>query len=106
MLCSYTAKPNRMYKQVADNEFYLMNFICIVSELCSGCLFKKGTGFNPYPGDCSRYVKCWVNGKNQVMGAIMTCPFGQFWDSQAMACRPSMNVWCPSGIIFINKTMF
>ncbi|KAJ8311317.1 hypothetical protein KUTeg_011129 [Tegillarca granosa] len=68
------------------------------TELCSGCLFEKGTGFNPYPGDCSRYVKCWVNGKNQVMGAIMTCPFGQFWDSQAMACRPSMNVWCPSDL--------
>nr|AKV63167.1 P,N-U1 [Pinctada fucata] len=57
-----------------------------------------GVGFNPYPGDCSKYVQCWID-MGQVRGMVKQCPFGQFWDSKAITCRPSMNVDCPQGLI-------
>ncbi|KAK3083273.1 hypothetical protein FSP39_018154 [Pinctada imbricata] len=64
------------------------------TSLCSGCLYDRGVGFNPYPGDCSKYVQCWID-MGQVRGMVKQCPFGQFWDSKAITCRPSMNVDCP-----------
>nr|BAK86420.1 BMSP [Mytilus galloprovincialis] len=67
------------------------------TELCSGCLIDKGIGFNPYPGDCTKYVQCWRD-NNRVMGAIKSCPFGQFWDRVAMACQPSLSVQCPADV--------
>ena len=72
--------------------FYYQFFV----DLCSGCLIDQGTGFNPYPGDCTKYVQCWRD-NNRVMGTIKSCPFGQFWDRDALACRPALSVHCPAG---------
>ena len=64
--------------------------------LCDGCLIDSGVGFNPYPGDCTKYVQCWKEG-DTVRALIRSCPFGQFWDADAITCRPSFLVNCTAG---------
>ncbi|KAL3856121.1 hypothetical protein ACJMK2_015314 [Sinanodonta woodiana] len=61
--------------------------------LCDGCLIDNGVGFNPFPGDCTKFVQCWKEG-NTVQAVVRSCPFGQFWDADAITCRPSFLVTC------------
>ncbi|KAH3753954.1 hypothetical protein DPMN_188609 [Dreissena polymorpha] len=63
------------------------------SDLCAGCLIDSGTGYNPVAGDCTRYVQCWRDGPH-IRALVRSCPFGQFWDADAITCRPSFLVRC------------
>ncbi|XP_053385627.1 probable chitinase 10 isoform X3 [Mercenaria mercenaria] len=61
--------------------------------LCDRNLTDKGVGFNPYPGDCTKFVQCWKQGET-IMSLVQSCPPGLFWDSELITCRSSFLVQC------------
>ncbi|XP_067687681.1 mucin-19-like isoform X2 [Haliotis asinina] len=65
----------------------------IMPELCTGCIIDNGIGYNPYPEDCSKYVQCFREGR-RFRALVRPCPFGQYWDTKAISCRPSELVSC------------
>lgn len=64
--------------------------------LCAGCLYDRGTGYNFFPGDCSKFVQCWEN-NGYVHGVVKQCPFGEFWKQEELKCVPSIHVHCTMG---------
>ena len=80
------------------NLYFRLNMTSffIFLGLCDGCLIDQGVGFNPYPGDCTKFVQCWKQG-DTIMSLVRSCPFGQFWDADAITCRPSFLVLCTAG---------
>ncbi|XP_062590013.1 uncharacterized protein LOC134251619 isoform X2 [Saccostrea cucullata] len=63
------------------------------TSLCAGCLYDKGTGYNFFPGDCSKFVQCWED-NGYVHGVVKDCPFGEFWEQNELKCKPSIHVHC------------
>ncbi|XP_052673852.1 uncharacterized protein LOC128155962 isoform X3 [Crassostrea angulata] len=63
------------------------------TSLCAGCLYDRGTGYNFFPGDCSKFVQCWEN-NGYVHGVVKQCPFGEFWKQEELKCVPSIHVHC------------
>ncbi|ESP00775.1 hypothetical protein LOTGIDRAFT_173138 [Lottia gigantea] len=61
--------------------------------LCDGRVMDKGIGYNAYPEDCTKYVQCFQQG-NTYRSVIRPCPFGTFWDQNAVTCSNAANVIC------------
>lgn len=79
-------------------EYYLSkSWFIHIQGLCAGCLYDKGTGYNFFPGDCSKYVQCWEQ-NGYVHGVVKNCSFGEFWKQDELSCRPSIHVHCPMGM--------
>ncbi|XP_041375051.1 uncharacterized protein LOC121387883 [Gigantopelta aegis] len=64
-----------------------------IPQLCSGCKIDNGIGYNPYPGDCSKYIQCYQDG-SEFRALVKHCPFGLYWDRESVTCKPAEDVDC------------
>ncbi|XP_060587822.1 sushi, von Willebrand factor type A, EGF and pentraxin domain-containing protein 1-like [Ruditapes philippinarum] len=64
-------------------------------SVCDSCRFINGVGYNNHPYDCNQFVQCF-KGNRGLEPAYRKCPFGLFWDQNALTCKPSHEVDCPN----------
>ncbi|XP_053383788.1 sushi, von Willebrand factor type A, EGF and pentraxin domain-containing protein 1-like [Mercenaria mercenaria] len=63
-------------------------------NVCDGCRYMNGVGYNNHPYDCNQFVQCF-KGRKGLEPIYRKCPFGLFWDQTVLTCRPSDEVNCP-----------
>lgn len=67
------------------------------ADVCDKCIIRNGVGFNPHPENCYKFVQCYFGAKGEIRSAIRSCPFGQYWDQDALTCKLAKQVSCPKG---------
>ena len=73
---------------------------CFLSntDLCDGCEFKHGVGYNPHPSDCTLFVQCRLgNHGYPVVAGVQACPHGLYWNQHKLTCDHRRNVNCVDG---------
>lgn len=65
------------------------------SDVCDKCIMRNGVGFNPHPESCYKFVQCYFGANGEIRSAIRSCPFGQYWDQDALTCKLAKQVSCP-----------
>ena len=52
-----------------------------------------------HESDCDKYVMCYPAGTNgELKGETRQCSIGQYWDQNALTCRPSTEIACKHGM--------
>ncbi|XP_067670063.1 mucin-5AC-like isoform X2 [Haliotis asinina] len=80
---------------IVDSLRRVSSLPATLSDLCLGCIVIAGFGFNPYPGDCSKYVQCAPKASGWT-AFLRECSLGQFWSQDALTCAPAETVTCSS----------
>ena len=73
---------------------------CFLSntDLCDGCEFKHGVGYNPHPTDCTLFVQCRLGNQGYpVVAGVQACPHGLYWNQHKLTCDHRRNVNCVDG---------
>ncbi|XP_060075145.1 collagen alpha-1(XXVIII) chain-like [Ylistrum balloti] len=66
----------------------------VISDLCPNCIIGRNWGYRPYPGDCTRYISMFPDGRGGRVSSVQKCPFGSWWDSYSVSCRYPVDVSC------------
>ncbi|XP_062621271.1 sushi, von Willebrand factor type A, EGF and pentraxin domain-containing protein 1-like isoform X4 [Saccostrea cucullata] len=63
-------------------------------DICDKCLMRNGVGFVGHPEHCYKFVQCYFGTKGETRSAIRSCPYGQYWDQNALTCKLAKQVTC------------
>ncbi|XP_069102815.1 protein PIF-like [Argopecten irradians] len=66
----------------------------VISDICPNCIIGRNWGYRPYPGDCTRYISMFPDGRGGRVASVQKCPFGSWWDSYSVSCRYPVDVTC------------
>ncbi|KAK7449604.1 hypothetical protein BaRGS_00040001, partial [Batillaria attramentaria] len=69
------------------------------SDMCDGCDFVHGVGYNPHPSDCTLFVQCRLSSDGHpVVAGVQACPHGLYWNQKKLSCDYRTNVQCVDDI--------